>query len=312
VYRIVSPLLARAIAVGVAGDDIDAGFYALSFLSLALTAFVLSFTIYAVSSSLAAAVLAAVSLSQITQVFAFNLYDYMLTDPLAFLLLALSVYLMITRRERLFFLVALVGVFSKEIHLLALPCYLLMQHAQRRLTRSAVLGSAAIVAIYFAFRASLGLRDNASIILSEFAVPAPSAVGLGFFQIFGVLAISSALRAVLARINLWLMPLALGGVALAMFPPTHVERTYVVAFPLIFISTFGLRLETPVLQVSAMATPLLFLVQRVTDPAWSLPFEWSFSIAALMLEAIFVCAYLAHTKRIRPRLFARAISNWST
>lgn len=294
VYRPLTPLLARTIG-GLVGDNINLGFYFVSFVSLVLSCFLLALIIYALSSNMVLTVAAAVTFSQIVPVFAQNLWDFMLTDGAAFLFMLLGIYLLIIRRERLFLLVTFVGMLNKETVLLLLPCYLLKMILERRLNVGRVAGVAVIFAIYFLFRVSIPIPNNSYTLANTFVgIPTPEFVARGMFGIFGVLVIAAIFRFGRNEVNIWLMPLALGAIASEMFTHFDAERTYVVALPLIFAATFGLKLDSLALVIAALVTPALFLLERLTE-AYALPVNWAFVLAALVAEVLFF-ALVSRTK----------------
>lgn len=286
VYRPLTPLVARAIG-GPAGDDVNLGFYLVSFGSLALSCLLLALIIYSLSSNLLLTAAAAVTFSQVMPVFAQNLWNFMLTDAASFLFLLLGIYLLMLRRERLFLLVTFVGMFNKETVLLLLPCYLLKMILERRLSVGKVAAVAVVFAIYFIFRASIPIPNNAYTLANIFVgTPTAGFIARGLIGIFGVLVIAAIFRFGRNDVNIWLMPLALGGIAAEMFTHFDTERTYVLVFPLIFTATFGLKLDSLTLVVAALVTPALFLLERLTEP-YALSFNWAWVFAALAAEVLF-------------------------
>lgn len=296
-YRFVTPLLSRAIAT-VSGRSIDFGFYTLSFASLAFTCFVLALSVYDISRNWVLAAAAAISYSEVYSAFSGNLHDYMLTDPLAQLFVALSVYFMLTERKRWFLAIGLVAIFNKEIHAFMLPCYVLMEFAERRTSTSVLIGCVLIVATYAAFRLWLPVPTNTySLATTFFRLPSAATIATEFFQVFGVLAVSAVIRLPFRRATLSLTPIAIGAAIAELFAP-NTARTYAYAFPFVMLATFGVPARSGAAKVLAIVPALIFLAQR--PASWSAPLITLYVMAELAFVAVTAMDF-ARQRRCAPQ-----------
>ena len=149
-YRIVTPLLAR-VFYAVTGD-INASFYAVTFVGLSGAMFFLAVAVLGVTRTLFRALIAASILAAgpPTRVL---LRNYMLVDPLSYLFIGLAVLALVIRRRWLFFAACLFGVFNKETllpMLLGYPALELLE--ERRVSRVSATLAVGIALAWTLFR----------------------------------------------------------------------------------------------------------------------------------------------------------------
>ena len=153
VYRVVTPLLARSIAY-VTG--IDAAYYLISFFALAAAAIFIGLSILELSESIIPALAGAVVFLVNPYTVRYNLWDYMLTDPMAFFLAALAIWALVKRNRTLFFAACAVGVLNKGTMLPMLVAYPLSEAwLDRHIRRSSITAVVGILAGYYLFRVAM-------------------------------------------------------------------------------------------------------------------------------------------------------------
>ncbi|HET9017040.1 MAG TPA: hypothetical protein VFN57_15670 [Thermomicrobiaceae bacterium] len=262
IYRPVAPLVARLLAIPLGG--IDRGFYALSLIGLIVAAYFLALAAWHLSGDIWPAVATIAAFVAIPTVARTNLFDYMLVDPLAFACLSVGVWAMLTRRDRLFWVVALVGIFTKETQAFVIAAYLLQAAWERRLTWR--VGAAALVTggLYGSYRLLLPVPVNTYSLRTTFlGVPHPAVVLGVALGVFGVLGPLAALRCRRVPFSLWLLPIVAGTFVIPLFA-VNADRAYVFAFPFVLLAVFGVR---PIGRLDRAATLLaggVFVVMEVT------------------------------------------------
>lgn len=266
-YRIVTPLLARAISL-IGSVSIDDGFYLITVVSLTLAAFFLALAVHRLSHGVVLALMSVVAYGQLREVFAFNLTQPMLTDPLAHCLLALSTYLIIAGRPYWFVAVCLMGLFNKEIHLFMLPCGVLFQMLSGRPWKRMSLACGGIVAFYFAFRLLLPVPINTySLAGNLMEIPPLTSVVQWLIDVFGVMVVATVLRLPRRLINLALLPQALGavviGIGFSNIGPVDLYRALDYAAPLVIVATFGAATQSRWAWLLAAVPGALFIAQTM-------------------------------------------------
>jgi hypothetical protein len=308
-YRIVTPLVARAIASPL-GDNINRAFYVLSFTALALASFFTALSVFELSGDIVPALVSAGCFALVFRLTRYHLANYMLTDPLAFLCIALGCWLMLRRNDRWFFALALVAVFNRETHFFLLASYALMQVHERRLNRAALASYAAITLAYLAFHVALPIPNNTySLRTLYLGAPGPRAVLHVALAVFGALTWFACSRVWRTRFVLYLAPLAIGAYATALFA-VDAERAYVYAFPLVFLGVFGARVTGTWPRLLAISPGLIFITIELARPR--LPEvglrDWHLLELALwiVLDEVFFLLVTEHGIRLRHSISASA------
>jgi hypothetical protein len=284
-YRILSPLLARTIAFFVQ-DNIEIAFYVLSFFALALACFFISLSVLDVSKSLVSAGVAGALFSTTFFLSPFNLYDYMLTDPMGYFFISVSVFLMLKRMDGLFFLISLLAVFNKETQFFVLAAYLLVQIHERRLNVASIVMCLLIAFAYGLFRTVVTIPVNRYSFASVFqGFPSPSEIRASAISTFGFSVYLTASRFWLSKFNLLLTPIALGIFFSSLFVG-NTERAYVYVFPLVLLAILGVRTDSKITRALSLAPVVAVLAfQWITVPQ-------PFALALLViLEAVFLLNY---------------------
>jgi hypothetical protein len=166
----------------------------------------------------------------------FNLWNFMLTDPMAFLLAVVAILALVIRRRWLFFACCLLGVFNKESMLPMLLCYPLYEFLTERRVRSSTVGiTVAIAAVWLAFRELLPVPVDTYSLWSEFRGPEYVAVvATEVLVVFGVLLLA-VWRGLWSNLALALAPFAALQV-LSGFFVGQVDRAVVQAIPLVIVA----------------------------------------------------------------------------
>jgi hypothetical protein len=225
------------------------------------------FTVFLLSRSVGAAAAASVLFSGI-KVMKFSVYDYMLTDPLAFFLIALGVLFMLQRKRRAFLLTCLVCAFTKEVGLFLLPCYVLRDFLESRtFNRRVAAWGVAIIGLVLVFRTSVHVPVDTYSLATTFT----GRIGLvhvvpALLSVFGILLLFCLTRAVFSPFALSLLPLALGAVLTCFFAQDF-ERMVVYAFPFVLIAVFGVRVEKSVTRFLAIGFPAVVFFLLVLGPS---------------------------------------------
>ena len=245
IYRIFSPLVARGIGGLFFNDNINYGFYTLTFISLTLSCFFLSLIIYTLNRDIMASVLASFTFSSFWFAVGFNFFHYMLVDAAGFLFMLMAIFSMLKRKKVLFYFICFLGLFNKESMLFVLPCYVLYDFFEgEKIDITCFLGIVFILGVYLVFRMIMPVSVNTYSIKTIlgfnyfwkqwFTVP---------FLTFGALIFFILTRAWLSKTALALAPLFLI-VYISIPLVSDKERLFVYAFPFIIISTFGLKIST--------------------------------------------------------------------
>jgi hypothetical protein len=290
-YRVVSPLVARAIAYPL-GDNINHAFYALSFTALALASFFTALSVFELSGDVLAALASLGCFTLVFRLTRYHLTNYMLADPLAFLCLALGSWLMLRRNDRWFFALAFIAVFNKETHFFLLACYALMQLHERRLNRASLASYAVITLAYLAFRVALPIPNNTYALRTLYlGWPGPRTVVHVALGVFGALTWFACSRVWRTRFVLYLTPLAVGAFATALFA-VDAERAYVYAFPLVFLGVFGARVAGTLPRLLAISPGLVFIAIELARPRLSEITARDWHLLELMLWVVLDGAFL--------------------
>lgn len=310
VYRVVTPLAARLIAVVFYHDNINRGFYTLTLVSFVLASFFLSICLYLLTTNLAVALLGAAAFAVNYWIVAFNLWDFMLTDPPAYAMLGLALLFMITGRRWLFFLACFTGIFVKEMLLFLLPCYLLYTLLRRKSSKADWIMAGGIVLVYLVFRAVVPVPVNTYSLQTTFTgMPDWHPYYQKIWGSFSFLILFALSRMFLSRLSLALLPLALGSL-FATFFVTDIQRAFVFAFPFVFLSILAVPVRSWSGRVLAVAPVvvylLIWLVQARLHTSLASPsasYLWLF----VVLEALFYFVYV----KIDPLGRARSSSLFS-
>jgi hypothetical protein len=148
-WRPLAPSIARLLPV-----DLQVGFYSITFISLWLTAVAVYFLARVLGFSQPLATIGMLMFLSMGWATKFNLYDFWLTDPLAFLFITTATIFIITGRDvTLAFLLA-VGVLAKESVFFVVPLYYGF-HARRLLDGPAALRTIAVAVPCVAVLAAL-------------------------------------------------------------------------------------------------------------------------------------------------------------
>jgi hypothetical protein len=291
-YRVVTPLVARVLFT--ATGNIDAAFYAITFVSLAGAALFLALSVYALAGSVVPAIVAELLFVANPVTDRFNFEIYMLTDPLAFFLTAVAIFALVRRRPILFFVVCLVGVFNKETMLPLLVCYPLSEALiEGRVTRGSVITALAIGAGWYAFTRLLPVPVHTYSLLREFRGPAyAGTVAAALIATFGVLLIGSW-RGILSPVVVSVVPFGLANVAGAWFVgDTH--RAVAQATPVVVLAVLWLWPSDRLGRTLVLAPCVGYLLERaihdglgVTSPTVMVPL-----VAALLVSEVILARRL--------------------
>lgn len=311
VYRIVAPLTARLIAVVFYHDNINPGFYTLTLVSFVLASFFLSACLYLLTANLAVALLGAAAFAVNYWIVAFNLWDFMLTDPMSYAMLGLALIFMITGKRNLFFLTCLAGILVKEMLIFLLPCYLLYALLQRKSKKADWIIAVCIVLAYFAFRATVPVPVNTYSLQTTFTgIPNWEAYYHKIWASFSFLTLFAISRMFLSRLSLALTPLALGSLFATLFV-SDIERAFVFAFPFVFLSILAVPVHSRLGRVLAVAPVvvylLIWLAQARLHTSLAVP-SASYLLLFVALEALFYFVYFKIDPLGRARRFS--LLNW--
>lgn len=285
VYRVVVPLVSRLIARLFFHDDIRYGFYVLSFLSLTMASFFVSLTLYLLTGHVIEPILGSILFSMLQWTAAFNLSDYMLTDPLAFCLIALAVVFIVQQKRYAFFSVCFLGLFTKEIIAFLIPAYLLYELLESRLSGGSVVAAATIVTVYVLYRLSVPVPLNTYSLQTTFiGFPGRWRSILSWpLAVFGVLTFFAISRMWLSKIALSLTPLAIGSFASAFFA-TDESRALVYAFPFVILAVLGVRATSTGARVLGIVPIFVYFLLETIQ----VQLQLRFIFFALMQFVIFV------------------------
>ncbi len=155
VWRVATPLIARALAVPL--GSIDSAYYALTFLSLSGAAFILAMTLYRGLGTPIPSLVAVGVFPACYWLSGLYLYHFMYVDPLSIFLSCLAMYGLVRRNAHLFFATCAAGVLNKEAALPLLLVYPLSEWLLERKVRPSILAAAALVgACWLALKIGLG------------------------------------------------------------------------------------------------------------------------------------------------------------
>jgi hypothetical protein len=235
-YRIVTPAIARGLASVI---GINAGFYVLTFAALVAAALLMGLSVFALTGALlpSAVAVALVALNPATA--HLDLYDYMLTDPVALCLVALAVYALITRRPVVFYVACLVGVFNRESMLPMVACYPLSEYLIDRRRPATWAPAVGVVGAWLALRVFWPIPVNRYSLVNEFVgtfARARMVVSVTLVT-FGVL-VFTVWRGIFTRWAWVLAPFALASFAAAWFAG-DTSRIIVEALPVFIIATLA-------------------------------------------------------------------------
>lgn len=264
-YRVLAPLAARTILYVPGVSSINAAFFILTFASLVSTSVILGLSVYHLTARALPAVTAAVSFSSLWWAAGVNLRSYMLVDAPAYMFLSLAIYFLVTGHRTGFFGSLLIGVFIKEIVLIALISYWLHRKLHRRLDRSDVGLSVVVISIYGGFRLLLPIPENDfTFSVAWVGIPYASSTVLWMFGTFYGLALASFVRIRYStRLGIALLPIAIGSFIAALFALNH-ERALVFAFPFVVLLAFSIGPRTSTARTAVvMPYALLILFQAI-------------------------------------------------
>ena len=261
VYRVATPLLARAVAY-VTG--INVAYYLVSFLALAAAALFIGLSIFELTGSEVPAV-AGVILFIVNPFSAnFNLFDYMLTDPMAFFLAALAIWALVKRKRFLFFAACAVGVLNKESMVPMVIAYPLTEAwVDHHLRGSSVAAAAGIIVGYYLFRVVMPEVPGYSI-FNQFHAGFHhiEAIAGAVFIVFGVVVPAALRRPWGSRLMVALVPFAVACVLEAWFVG-DLERAIVQALPAVCVGIFWLWPADLRRQLLTMAVVPLAFIQSI-------------------------------------------------
>lgn len=258
VYRIFTPLLARSIAYVI---GIDTAYYLVSFLGLSAAAFFIGLSILELTGSEIPAVAGVVLFAINPWTEKFNLWNYMLTDPMTFFFVALAIWGLIRRHRGLFFVACAVGALNKEALIPMVVAYpiseALVDHRVRWSSAILVVG---IVAGYSLFRL---LMPEAS----RYTIQSQFRPGLHHVKLManaGIDVFSLTIPALLwrpwrSRLMIALAPFVVACVLEAWFVG-NLERAMAPAFPAVCVGILWLWPVGSLRQVlTLLVVPLYFL-----------------------------------------------------
>ncbi|MCM8757745.1 MAG: hypothetical protein NC903_01635, partial [Candidatus Omnitrophica bacterium] len=242
VYRILSPFIARAIGWLFFGDDISTGFYTLTFISIIFTIFFIGITLYLLNDSILLSFLGQI-FCLLLWIFRFLLYDYMLTDPLNFLFISLTLFFMLKDKKPLIYLIFLLGLFNKEVFGFIIISYLLFRFLQKELKISEIFIISFIIIVYLLFRTFMPVPVNKFTFKNIFW-------GMNFYRIvsiylnsFGILFFFTLTRMWFSSFTISLLPLGLGGIFTTIFASDHQRIIEYTNFNLVIFSVLGIKLK---------------------------------------------------------------------
>ena len=250
VYRVVTPLLARAISPITGIND---AYWVIALVALAGAATLLGLTSLRITGSAVPAVVVVGAFLTDPSTARWNLNDFMLTDPMAFFLTALALWALVHRRQGVFFVACAIGVLNKESMVALLLAYPLAEVFRvRRFPWVPASWSLAIGAGWVVVRVVLRCRPTPTRSLdSSVRIPACAIDGRGP-AIHDGTAASAIRRGLRDPVILSLLPFAAAAILSAWFVD-DVERAMVQALPVVLLA--GLRPWT-----SSMRTRIAVLV----------------------------------------------------
>jgi hypothetical protein len=152
VWRVVTPLLARALSILL--GNIDRAFYLITFLSLFGAAFLLAMVLYEGLGTIVPSVVALGVFPAGHWLSAEYFFHYMYVDPLSIFFTCAGAYAVVRRKRAMFFVLCAVSVFNRESGMFLIAAYPLSEwFLERRVHRSSLISAAAIVLAWFLFQA---------------------------------------------------------------------------------------------------------------------------------------------------------------
>jgi hypothetical protein len=246
VYRVMTPLLARGLARIAFDGDVTPAFYLIAVASIGLTLIMTALAAHAASGSVVLALLA-MGVIALAWPFQFSLWDFMLPDALSFGLISLGVYLLIRRQKVAFLAVCAVGVLTKEIVLLLLPAYAILEGLEGRWRLNTFVASVVIGAAYLGVRSLIEIPFNnygPSTTFTGFTIGALQGVVASCATLFGLLIARVPLGAWRSPVALALLPLAVGSLLATLFI-TNTDRATIYAFPFVIVAACWLGRGDP-------------------------------------------------------------------
>ena len=237
VYRVVTPLLARALAPITGIDD---AYWLISLFALAGAATFLGLTALRITGSAAPAVLVVAAFLTDPPTARWNLNDFMLTDPMAFFLTALAIWALVQQRRGLFFVACAVGVLNKENMVPLLLAYPLAEGIRtRRFPWVSASWAIGIGMGWIAFRAVLPVPVDTYSILGQFREGWQHVRLMGVVLLFTMGPLLPAVRRGLRDpVIVSLLPFAAAAILSAWFVD-DLERAMIQALPVVLLA--GLR-----------------------------------------------------------------------
>jgi hypothetical protein len=257
VYRVVTPLLARALAPATGIDD---AYWLISLLALGAAAVLLGLAALRITGSAIPAVLGVTAFLTDPPTARWNLNDFMLTDPMAFFLATLAIWALLTRRRSVFFAACLVGVVNKESMVPMLVAYPIAEGLRARRVPWIDAGWAlAIGAGWLLLRMTLPVPVDTYSFLGQFREGWPHVRLMGVAALFTLGPLLPAVRrGARDPAIVGLLPFAVAAV-LSAWLVDDVERVMIQALPVALLA--GLRPWTPSLRSRlAIAAPAALLV----------------------------------------------------
>ncbi len=237
VYRVVTPLLARALSPMTGIDD---AYWLISLLALAGAATFLGLTALRITGSAVPAVVVVAAFLTDPPTARWNLNDFMLTDPMAFFLTALAIWALVERRRSLFFVVCAIGVLNKESMVPLLLAYPLAEGIRtRRFSWVSASWATAIGVCWIAFRIVLPVPVDTYSILGQFREGSQHERLMGVVLLFTMGPLLPAVRRGLRDADIVsLLPFAAAAILSAWFVD-DLERAMIQALPVVLLA--GLR-----------------------------------------------------------------------
>jgi hypothetical protein len=267
-YRIVTPLSARLL-YGLTGDINDA-FYLLSFLALFGACLFLSLTIFTITGSLIPAIAGVLAFALNPWTTRWNLFDFMLGDPLTFFFIAVATFALFRRRPLLFYIACLAGAFNKELVLPLLIAYplseLFLDHEFRPARFLPALG---IGAAWTAFRLLLPVPAAHYSASDQFA-----AYNIGLREVLSVVAmlLVPVWRALRSRMMWAVAPFLVLNLAAGVFVGAvqgrHIVQLLPVVIPLMLLvwpRSMGAKVLT-LLPLAVYLAQIIYFVHHGSEP----------------------------------------------
>ena len=283
VYRVVTPLLARAISPMTGIDD---AYWLVSLLALAGAATFLGLTALRITGSAVPAVVVVAAFLTDPPTARWNLNDFMLTDPMAFFLTALAIWALVERRRSLFFVVCAIGVLNKESMVPLLLAYPLAEGIRtRRFPWVSASWATAIGVCWIAFRIVLPVPVDTYSILGQFREGSQHVRLMGVVLLFTMGPLLPAVRRGLRDPDIVsLLPFAAAAILSAWFVD-DLERAMIQALPVVLLA--GLRPWTSSVRtrIAVLVPAALLLCQNLAGLAELLNRK---KMAAIFLVALAV------------------------